>query len=138
MFVGNDPRHCGSCHESDSEVGSLVNAIYESLVDADTAFEDAENAVLEAGDLGMIVTDEENLLAEARTKLITARAQQHSVNLSTVRDISEESIALSEQAKEQANDAIDENRFRRQAMVIAVAIIGLIIFSLVMIRRELG
>jgi predicted CXXCH cytochrome family protein len=138
MYIGDEPRHCGSCHEPDSEIGSLVNAIHESLVDANAAYEDAENTVSKAADLGMIVTDEENLLAEARTKLITARAQQHSVNLSTVSEASEESMALSKQAKDRANDAIDESRFRRRAMVIAVAIIGLIVLSLILIRRELG
>jgi hypothetical protein len=85
----------------------------------------------------MIVTDEENLLAEARTRLISARAQQHSANLSIVREESDGSIALSQQAQEQAEDAISESRFRRRAMVIAILVIGLVITSLVMLRREL-
>lgn len=138
MFLGDDPRHCGSCHAPDSEIGSLVTAIYKSLVEANAAYEDAQEAVSDASDLGMIVTDEENLLAEARTQLISARAQQHSANLSTVREASDGSIALSQQAQEQAEDAISESRFRRRAMVIAILVIGLVIISLVMLRRELA
>ncbi len=137
MFLGSEPRHCGSCHEPDSPEGQIVAALYKNLTEANTALEDAEGSVRRTSKLGMIVVEEENLLAEARTKLITARAAQHTSNLDKVLEVSNASIALSEQAHQQAQDDIQESRFRRQAMVIAVLVIGLVIVSLVMLRRRL-
>ena len=136
MFIGDEPRHCGSCHEPDSEVGSIVTALRKALADADQAISDAETAIDDAASRGMIVTEEESLVVEARTKLITARAAQHSVSLDTVKSESQAAIDLSNQARTQAEDAISESRFRREAMVVALAVIGLVIFSLVMLRRQ--
>lgn len=137
MFLGSDPRHCGSCHSPDSDTGQVVTALYEGLVEADEALVEAEAAVSRAAAIGMIVAEEEGVLAEARTKLITARAAQHTVDLDTVLAESDASIELSEQAQQQAEDAIAESHFRRQAMVVALAVIVLVILSLVLLRREL-
>ncbi len=137
MFIGDEPRHCGSCHEEGSAAQETVTEIYESLVAADEALEGARGAVEDAARVGMIVAAEEGLLADARTHLITARAAQHRVDLEIVREETVTSVELSEQAQQQAEQAIAESRFRRFAMGIALGVIALIIFSLVMLRREL-
>jgi hypothetical protein len=138
MFLGDEPRHCGSCHSPDTEEGAMVAQLYQALASAAEAYRDAEDAVNRAADRGMIVLDEENLLSEARTKLITARAEQHSVNLEQVLAESDASIELSEKARRQAEDAIAESRFRRWAMVVALAAIGLVVSALILVRREIG
>ena len=112
--------------------------MYQNLTAANSAFEEAEGSVNRTSKLGMIVVEEENLLAEARTKLITARAAQHTSNLDKVLEESDASIALSEQAHQQAENDIKESRFRRQAMIIAVLVISLVVLSLVMLRRQLS
>jgi hypothetical protein len=137
MFVGSDPRHCGSCHAPDSEAGEVVTALYGALVEADEALSEAQSTVDRAASLGMIVRQQEGILADARTRLITARAAQHTVDLDVVLAESDASLELSEQARQQAEDAIAESRFRRQAMVVAVGVIVLIIVSLILLRREL-
>ncbi len=137
MFLGAEPRHCGSCHDPDSPTGQIVAEMYQTLAEADLAFDDAEEAVRHTSDLGMIVMEEENILAEARTRLITARAAQHTNNLDQVLEESNASIALSNQAHQQAEDSIKESRFRRQAMIIAMFVIGMIILSLMLLRRQL-
>jgi predicted CXXCH cytochrome family protein len=138
MFLGAEPRQCGSCHDPDSETGRMVGKLYQALADADASLTEAREAVDQASSLGMIVAEEENLLTEARTRLITARAAQHTVDLATVEQETRAAVDLSVQAREQAEAAIAENRFRRQAMVIALAINAVVIFSLVMVRRELA
>ena len=137
MFLGNEPRHCGSCHEPDSPEGQIVAALYQTLSEADHSLAEAEEAVENTSELGMIVVEEENILAEARTRLITARAAQHTIDLDKVLEESEASIELSEQAHQRADNSIEESRFRREAMIVAVLVIGLIIVSLVMLRRQL-
>jgi len=137
MFIGNEERHCGSCHEPNSPVGQSVAKMNNLLASANTALQDANYLVNQAQGLGMIVTEEESLIADARTKLITARAAQHTANLDTVQTMTDASIDLSKQAHEKAQQSVDENVFRRQAMIIAIAVIGLVIVSLILIRREL-
>lgn len=137
MFVGSEPRHCGSCHAPDSDAGKVVTELHDSLVEADDALSEAQATVDEAASLGMIVRQQEGTLADARTRLITARAAQHTVDLDMVRTESDASLELSQQAQQQAENAIEESRFRRQAMVVAVGAIVLIIVSLILLRREL-
>jgi hypothetical protein len=137
MFVGDNPRQCESCHDLDSEIGGIVTEIHQSLVEADEAIEAAESAVKRAAALGMIVSDEEVLLDESFTRLVTARAAQHTVDLDLVRVETDAAMELSVAARQQAETAIGENENRRQAMVIVLAVIGLIIVSLVLLRREL-
>lgn len=137
MFEGDEPRHCGSCHAPNSEVGSTVAEIYQSLVDADTAYAEAQETVEQAAALGMLITEEENLLSEAYTRLTIAEAAQHTASLSVVQEETNASIEMSTSAETKAEEAIGENHFRRQAMVVALGVIGLIILSLVWLRRDL-
>ena len=137
MFSGTEPRHCGSCHASDSPEGQVVANLQDALVKADAALQTANERVDQAARLGMIVADEEGLMTEARTHLITARAAQHTVNPDVVFEETDASVDLSNQAFDQADKAIQQSQFRRLAMVIAVAVIVLIIVSLVWLRREL-
>lgn len=137
MFLGTGDGSCGTCHDATSEAGAVVMSIYTALLTADESLADASSAVANASSLGMIVTEETRLLAEARTKLITARAGQHAVDLALVQEQTDAAAELSSRAQQEAEQAIDESRFRRQAMVIAVIAIGLVIASLAMLRREL-
>jgi hypothetical protein len=137
MFLGDEPRHCGSCHAPDSETGTTVAAIYEMIIEADRTYAEAEETIERAKALGMLVTEEENLLAEAFTKLVIAQAAQHTVTLETVEEQSAASTELSSTALQQAEDAIGESQFRRRAMIVALVIITVVIFSLVLLRREL-
>jgi hypothetical protein len=138
MFTGTGSRECVSCHAPGTETSRTVNAIYEQITNANVSLQDAQVIVERARALGMIVAVEDDLLVNARTKLITARAAQHTIDVATVEKVSNESIQLSTQAKTNANYAIEQNAFRRQAMVIAVAVILVVIGSLVLLRRELA
>jgi predicted CXXCH cytochrome family protein len=137
MFEGGEPRHCGACHASDSEAGTTVVNLQNALVTADEALRTADETVEQAARLGMIVAEEESLMTEARTRLITARAAQHTVDEDVVITETDASIELSNQATNQAAQAIQQSRFRRLAMIIALAVIMLIIVSLILLRREL-
>src|SRR5574341_142601 len=110
MFMGSEPRTCGNCHEAGSTGGETAQTLYEDLTGADAALTEAQEAVERAARLGMIVYPQENTLAEARTRLITARAAQHTVDLETVRAETDASLELSEQAHQQAEDAIAESQ----------------------------
>jgi len=137
MFEGVEPRHCGSCHAPDSEAGMVVANLQTALIEADESLTHAGETVERAARLGMIVAEEESLIAEARTRLITAQAAQHTVDETIVKRETDASIELSNKATDLATQAIRQNHFRRLAMIIAVTAITLIIVSLVLLRREL-
>jgi len=137
MFLGQQPRHCGSCHGPASAVRGTIDALHRSLSDGEAALEEAEQAVAQAASRGMIMSPQEARLREARTDLITARAAQHTVQLSVVEEKAGQSKATSEEVKESAESAIAESIFRRQAMVVAVAAISLTVVALYAVKREL-
>ncbi len=137
MFLGDQPGSCQSCHAPGSERADAVTAIYDSLTEANEDYDEAEATVERAMRLGMIMAEEEALLANSRTSLITARAAQHTVNLETVSEETDAAIDFSRQAIQQAEEAIGQSEIRRMAMVIALVVIAIIVFALLLLRREL-
>jgi hypothetical protein len=85
----------------------------------------------------MLVAPLEGRLREANTDLITARAAQHTLDLTTVRDQADNARTVADEVKAGADAAVAQSIFRRQAMVVAVAVIGLTIVALYLLKREL-
>lgn len=137
IYLGSEPRHCGECHSADSEPGRVAQDLYDSLTTASQAYEEAEAAIQEVQEVGMLVATMEGRLREANTDLITARAVQHTLDLATVRAHTDKVVNVTTEVKISAETAIAQNIFRRRAMIIAVAIIGLAIVPLYLFRREL-
>ena len=137
MFLGADPRHCGSCHDPDSEAGQTAAALYNSINAASTAYEEAEIAINTVQEVGMLISPLEGRLREANTALITARAAQHTLDFDTVNERTETAERVSEEIQASAAAAVAESIFRRQAMIIAVAIVAIIIVALYMLKKEL-
>jgi hypothetical protein len=76
-------------------------------------------------------------LREANTSLISARAAQHTLDISTVREQTENAQSIAAEVKTSADEDVAESVFRRQAMVVAVAVIALTIVALYLLKREL-
>jgi hypothetical protein len=138
IFEGTDDRHCGSCHDPNSEIGHEVSQFRNALVDADTSLEDARNQVEKVSDIGIIVVREEGMLLDARTQLISARAAQHAIDLDLLSSFTEESITSSQAAKNSATEKQAASVFRRQAMGVSVMIIFITIGALYVLKRDLG
>ncbi len=137
LFLGTDERHCGSCHPPGSDTAGEVQAMYEALTQADEAFERAEALIAEAVEMRLIMAEEEELLAQARTPLIESRALQHNVRLEEVETKAEESLEASQQVQSAAREKLEELDTRRLAMVIVLAVILVTVVALVLIKREL-
>ena len=137
LFVGPDERHCSSCHAPDTEIGQEVALFHSNLVDADSELQEANEAVEEVADLGIIVIREETLLLDAWTQLITARAAQHQIDLDLLTSYTDESIKASQEAKGSAALKQAQSVFRRQAMGVAVIIIIVTIAALIYMKRDL-
>jgi hypothetical protein len=76
-------------------------------------------------------------LQEANTSLITARAAQHTLDLATVSEQADDALVVADEVTDSADAAVAESVFRRQAMIVAVAAIGLTIVALYLLKREL-
>jgi hypothetical protein len=137
LYLGAEPRHCGSCHTPDSAPGQVTQSLHDAITSAAEAIEEAESAVEAARGVGMLVGPMEAGLREASTSLITARAAQHTLDITTVRERSDDARAIAEEVKASADAAVAESIFRRQAMIVAVAAIGLTIVALFLLKREL-
>jgi hypothetical protein len=107
------------------------------ITSAADAQEEAETAVQAARQVGMLVGPMEARLREANTSLITARATQHTLDVDTVREGTENAGTVAGEVKASADAAVAESVFRRQAMVVAVGVIVLIIVALYLLKREL-
>ena len=138
IFVGAGPMQCGACHATSSAPGRLAQSLADDLTGAAQAYSDAESAIQSARSLGMLVGPLEARLRQANTDLVTARAAQHTLDIAAVRERVNPSRAVAEETKTAAASLIGESVFRRLAMVVAVAVIGLIVLALIMLRREIS
>ena len=137
LFVGTEERHCGSCHPAGSALGEQVTAMYEALTAADTAYEEAEATIAMATERRLIMAEQEELLQRARTPLIESQALQHNVDLGQVQAKAEEALELSDQARESAEESLEELDTRYQGMIVALAVIVVTIVALVLIKLGL-
>lgn len=135
-FDDEADRRCDTCHHPDSDIYAQVEAIAGSLSLAKGAYASADAHIREAAGVGMIVEDADMALSEAKTSLIQAQAAVHTTKLTVVAGSASESKAKSEGAEAIAQARLDESVFRREAMVVVVALIVLNVGALAFIRRR--
>ena len=137
MFHGTGTRQCGSCHPDGSPQAAAVKALSDNIVSAAKTVDDAEAAIKRAQTAALIIAPEEAKLAQAKTNLITARAAQHALNLTTVKTQTDKAAATAKAILDDSEKATRDEAFRRQVMGIGLVIMALAILSLYVIRREL-
>lgn len=137
MFHGDGARQCGSCHTPTSPQNAAVQEIANNIEASAKAVEEAEKAINIAAGSALIVAPEEVKLAEAKTNLITARAAQHTLNVDTIKERTNAATKKANEITADAQKAIADELFRRETMVVALAIMAMAIFGLWIVRREL-
>jgi hypothetical protein len=137
QFEQESDRRCDTCHHERSVIYSQVEAIAGAIGGAASAYDAALFRIDEAAALGMIVADAEVAAAEAKTGLIRARAAVHTTKLAAISEITKETVDKAAAAEAIANAKLDDNTFRRQAMVVVIAIIALNVLVLMGLRRRL-
>ncbi len=136
-FANEADRRCDTCHHPDSDIYAQVDAIAGSLAGAENAYNDAQARIGEAAGLGMIVSDADVTLSEAKTSLIKAQAAVHTTKLTLVAGTAGDAKTKAEAATALAQKKLDESVFRRSAMVIVVVLILLNVLVLHLVRRHL-
>ncbi len=105
LLVGDEPRHCGSCHESGSLERAAIDVMYQTLLEAEQAFGAAEEAVYEAQTAELNLGTLEPRLEEARAKLAEAAAAQHELQLETIEEKTAEVVSISAEIQEAVRTA---------------------------------
>jgi hypothetical protein len=136
-FADPQDRRCDTCHHSDSLIYSQVQAIHDKLESAKTAYATAEERIAEAASLGMIVTDADVTLTEAKTSLIQARAAVHTTKLTVVAGLTDVAGTKAGAAEGLAVAKLDESLFRREAMVVIIVLIAINVLALYLVKRRL-
>lgn len=137
MFHGDGTRQCGSCHTPNSKQSEAVQAIADNIEASAQAVDTAAKSIQEASAYALIVAPEEAKLSEAKTNLITARAAQHTLSLDTIKERTDAATQKANEVTADAQKAIADSFFRRQIMVIGLAIMAMAIFALWLVRRAL-
>jgi formate-dependent nitrite reductase cytochrome c552 subunit len=137
QFANDADRRCDTCHHSASAEYAQASGIRDALVKASTAYDDADAKLKQAAQLGMIVTDADVALTEARTDLIQARAAVHTTQLTDVAKLTDAAAAKAGEADAFADARLSESTFRREAMVAVVFLIALNILALLGVRRSI-
>jgi hypothetical protein len=130
-------RRCDSCHHSSSQLYAQAQGIYTSLQKASAAYTLAESRIKDAAAVGMLVTDAEVQLTEANTSLIQARAAVHTTKLAVIASLADAAAAKSTEVQQLADAKLQENLFRREAMVVVVGIVLFNVAMLYLLKRRI-
>ncbi len=136
-FKTEADRRCDTCHHPDSDIYAQIEAIAGSLAGAQGAFDAASSSIHEAAGVGMIVADADVALSEAKTSLIKAEAAVHTTKLTIISASAAEAKSKAEGAQVIARARLDESLFRREAMVVVVALVVMNVLALVLVRRRI-
>ncbi len=136
-FTKDADRRCDTCHHNASDIYAQAKGIHDTLDSANQAYLGAEARIKEAAATGMIVSDADVQLTEARTSLIRARAAVHTTKLTTVADLANAAGAKAAEAQAFADARLSESIFRREAMVVVLAIILANVVLLYLLKRRI-
>ncbi len=138
QFENEADRRCDTCHHPESDIYAQIEAIAGSLSGAEGAYASADARIHEAAGVGMIVEDADVTLSEAKTSLIKAQAAVHTTKLPVISVDALDAQKKAQEAEAIAQARLDESFFRREAMVVVVALIVLNVIALVLVKRRLG
>jgi hypothetical protein len=136
-FSNPADRRCDTCHHERSQIYSQVEAIAGALKGATTSYDAALSRIDEAAALGMIVSEADVAAAEAKTGLIQARAAVHTTKLATISGLTDDTVAKAAAAAAIADGMLAESVFRREAMVVVIAIIIMNVLGLAIVRHRM-
>jgi hypothetical protein len=137
QFKNEADRRCDTCHHPRSTIYSQVAGIADALSAAQAAYDGAASRIGDAARLGMIVTDADVALSEAKTNLIQAEAAVHTTKLTVIAPLASAAAGKASEAGTVAQGKIDESFFRREAMVVVVGLILLNVVVLYALKRRL-
>lgn len=118
MLVGAAKGHCGSCHAENSAAYRTALAMHRDIVKLREAHGRAISAMERAEAANMDMQDQVAELEDAKTKLVSARAVQHTVTPEKVRKVVEEASDTIASVDKAARQAILKSHRRDKALLV--------------------
>ncbi len=123
-MIGLDTNSmCGKCHGSSDSAAKVILGTKEVLKKLTSGQEEAKQQLSKAEQLGMDVTEAKYLLKDVNQSLIESRVKVHSFALPPVEESARSGIKIVYQAKQAAQNAIQEYYFRRKGLGISTLIL---------------
>lgn len=137
MFVGDEARHCGSCHAGAQDRGAAVaRALHDGLGGLGADIGGLEAELRQAAALGIFIEAEQGYLEEARALFVRARTKIHSVSPDALKDLLNRGKAMNQETRERLGI---KTRWLRDRRIYAGAFfLGILVFVslLLILRRE--
>jgi hypothetical protein len=88
LFLGDDPRHCGTCHAEAADPARTVGErLHQDVLALEKTIDEADAAVRAAGGRGLFLGAEKGYLDEARGLLVRSRVMTHALSPAALEDI---------------------------------------------------
>ncbi|MBI5266847.1 MAG: cytochrome c3 family protein, partial [candidate division Zixibacteria bacterium] len=123
---------CGNCHSADdgTKAPAQIDSISAAFTSLTAVADSARQVVNEAGERGMMITDEEFAVKEIDQTLIHMRSLVHNFTVDSLLPQAKEGIEKSRKVRTDAAGLIDEYYFRRWGLGIASGLITLLAVAL--------
>ena len=137
-MIGTDKSAvCAKCHSEGEPAYATAAAVHRELVSLDNAIKRSDEILQRAGDAGIEVGEAQLALADGRDDLTKARVAIHSVQAAAVDQDIQAGLKVAQSTYQTGVQAMAELRFRREGLVVSLAAIGLVIFGLAFLIREI-
>lgn len=101
MFVGDDDRHCGSCHaDAQDPARKIARELFDGVTGLDAQIKATEEELRHAAVRGLFLGAEKGYLDDARGLLVRARASTHQASSAAQADILNRGQAMVLQTRE--------------------------------------
>ncbi|HKJ02277.1 MAG TPA: cytochrome c3 family protein, partial [Longimicrobiales bacterium] len=121
---------CAQCHDSSEPARGAFGAMAQILDSLDTAVEESRAVLEDAHNKGMEVSQALFELQDVTNAGAKARNAVHSFAVDSVRNEAAAGFAITAQAEERGEAALEEHHFRREGLAVSAGIIILLITAL--------
>lgn len=135
MWLGTDNGQCGNCHAAGSVGYRRASNIVKTLNDAKDAISEAKIAMTGAARKGFPTEELEADLKESETGVTEAYPVAHSLDLTSVTDLTKKSIGVAHKV-ETTVDQFEHERKKRRSILIGALIGLLLLVGLLEVKRR--
>lgn len=137
LFFGKEKRHCGSCHEIDSEAYMVGQKIVRYIEEAAIEIERAKSMMKSVQRTGMDLSALENSISRARTHIVEVLPVTHTLSPAEVLKYTNQVKTETLEVEKKANDISKELSRRKRTLKVALVLTHFIMILLFIKKRSL-
>jgi len=137
FLTGEEPGHCGSCHDAQSAAYAKAKQMKEILQKATQAIQTDEQAIQRLKAKNLEVSELETKVVEAEGKLTEAKPWTHAADVTKLAELSGESLKIIEGNQKLAARFEEGLRERTHVGLLLIALIGVVVVFLYLKNESL-